>query len=153
MSRKPFSLWRVISVIAAGIIVAGIVAWQQGLLRPFGAYRSVNSLMVLMPYKYAGTWVFDDPAVGLRQEPFVAGIPEMLDDMVKDIPEADKGFRLLFSAQPFPGYSHKLSWRRGDETGNWYYSEEFKKEGWLCPGLFKYYRAAPKEIFVKAEKK
>ena len=31
-------------------------------------------------------------------EPFVAGIPQMLDRLTKDLPDADKGFRLLFSA-------------------------------------------------------
>ena len=72
--------------------------------------------------------------------------------MIKDIPEPEKGFRLLFSAQPFPGHALKLTWRRGDKTGNWYYCEQLGKEGWLCPGLFKYYREAPKELYVKAEK-
>jgi hypothetical protein len=73
--------------------------------------------------------------------------------MVKDIPNAEQGFRLLFSTQPFPGHTHKLTWRRGGKTGNWYYSDRYQKEGWLCPGLFKYYREAPKEIYVKAEEK
>jgi hypothetical protein len=135
----------------AAVAIAVVANIATIFLRPI--HRSSNSLMVLMPYKHAGTWVFDDPAVGLRQEPFVAGIPEMMDEMVKDIPDAEKGFRLLFSTQPFPGYSHKLSWRRGDNIGNWYYSEDYKKEGWLCPGLFKYYPTAPKEIYVKAERK
>jgi hypothetical protein len=151
--NKRFNIWRVLAVTAAAIVVAGGVAWYKGVFHPFGVSRPANSIMVLMPYRHAGTWVFDDPAVGLRQEPFVAGIPEMIDGMVKDIPDADKGFRLLFSAQPFPGHTHKLIWRRGDMTGNWYYSEQYQKEGWLCPGLFKYYRDAPKEIYVKAERK
>lgn len=112
-----------------------------------------NSLMVIAPYRHAGTWVFDDPAAGLRQEPFVAGIPEMIDDLVREIPDAESGFRLLFSSQPLPGYTHKLVWRRGDATENWYFSEELRNEGWLCPALFKYFRQAPKEIYVKAEPK
>ncbi len=148
---RRFGLRRGLAVIVAVVLFGEITNWYLGYLRP--VHRPANSLMVLMPYKHAGTWVFDDPAVGLRQEPFVAGIPEMMDEMVKDIPDADKGFRLLFSAQAFPGYSHKLSWRRGDRTGNFYYSEDYKKEGWLCPGLFKYYPTAPKEIYVKAERK
>ena len=151
--KKQFSILRILVVTAVVIVMAGGVAWYKGYFQPFGFYRPSNSLMVLMPYRHAGTWVFDDPAVGLRQEPFVAGIPEMMDAMVKDIHDPERGFRLLFSTQPFPGYSHKLAWRRGDKSGNWYYSEEFRKEGWLCPGLFKYYKDAPKEIYVKAEKK
>jgi len=109
--------------------------------------------MVIMPYRYAGTWVFDDPAAGLKREPFVAGIPEMIDELVKNIPDADEGFRLLFSARPFPGWTHKLVWRRSDGTGNWYYCEQLGKEGWRCPSLFKYYEEPPKEIYVKAERK
>jgi hypothetical protein len=151
--KRPFSIWRVLVAAAVCIVLAGGLAWQQGFFQPFGLYRPSNSLMVIAPYRHAGTWVFDDAAAGLRKEPFVAGIPEMIDEMVNDIPNADNGFRLLFSTQPFPGHTHKLVWRRGDNTGNWYYSEQYDKEGWLCPGLFKYYREAPKEIYVKAEAK
>ena len=32
----------------------------------------------------------------------------MIDFLVKDIPNARSGFRLLFSAAPFPGYHRKL---------------------------------------------
>ena len=52
-----------------------------------------NILMVIVPYWYQGTWVFDDESVGLNKEPFVAGVPEMIDDLVKDIPNARGGFR------------------------------------------------------------
>jgi hypothetical protein len=91
------------------------------------------------------------PRPGLVREPFVAGIPEMIDVLVKDIPGADDGFRLLFSAQPFPGYQKKLTWRRGDTSGNYYRMEDPAIEGWLCPAMFRYYRTAPKELYVKAE--
>ena len=37
-----------------------------------------NSIMVIMPYWHAGTWVFDDEQAGLLKEPFVAGADEML---------------------------------------------------------------------------
>ena len=151
--KKSFSLRRVLVATVVVVLIVGGILWHEGYFQPLGVCRPANSIMVLMPYRYAGTWVFDDPAVGLRKEPFVAGIPEMIDAMVKDIPGADQGFRLLFSTQPFPGCADKLIWRRGDRTGNWYYSERQKKEGWLCPGLFKYYKEAPKELYVKAEKK
>ncbi len=77
----------------------------------------------------------------------------MIDVFVADIPNAENGFRLLFSATPFPGYTAKLEWRREEYGGNWYFSPEFKMEGWLCPALFKYFDKAPKEIYVKAEPK
>lgn len=110
-----------------------------------------NSIMVLQPYRYAGTWVFDDAAVGLDKEPFVCGVPEIINDMVRAIPHAQQGFRLLFSAQPFPGHTHKLDWRRAESGGNWYYSAQLQAEGWLCPALFKYFNHAPPELYAKAE--
>ena len=33
----------------------------------------MNAINVIAPYKLHGVWVFDDPRVGLVQEPFVAG--------------------------------------------------------------------------------
>jgi len=153
MMKKTIKPWRIAVAMVAVVVVAACFAYYKGALQPFGLYRPSNALMVIAPYKYAGTWVFDDSAVGLNREPFVSGIPEMMDDMVSNIPDAEKGFRLLFSTQPFPGHTHKLTWRRGDKSGNWYYCEQYDKEGWLCPGLFRYYQEAPKEIYAKAEKK
>jgi hypothetical protein len=47
----------------------------------------------------------------------------------------------------------KLDWRREESGGNWYYSDRFKMEGWLCPALLKYFPTAPREIYVKIEPK
>ncbi len=113
----------------------------------------MNSLFVIAPYKYEGMWVFDDPAVGLSKEPFIAGIDAMIDKVVADIPKADKGFRAIFGAGPFPGADFKLQWRREESGGNWYYSDEFKMEGWLCPALLKYFPRDPREIHVKVDPK
>lgn len=77
----------------------------------------------------------------------------MIDVLVKDLPRADEGFRLLFSAHPFPGYQKKLTWLRGDMGGNYYALEDPPMEGWICPALFKYYAKAPENLFVKAEPK
>lgn len=118
--------------------------------RPVG---DVNALMVIAPYKYHGAWVFDDPATGLSREPFIAGIDTMIDKAVATIPNADQGFRAIFGARQFPGSDFKLEWRREESGGNWYYSDEFKMEGWLCPALLKYFPSAPNEIYVKIEPK
>jgi len=114
---------------------------------------AMNALLVIVPYKYQGTWVFDDPAVGLSREPFIAGIDTMIDKAVADIPNGEKGFRAIFSAAPFPGANLKLDWRRAESGGNWYYSDRFKMEGWLCPAFLKYFPTAPREIYVKIEPK
>jgi hypothetical protein len=112
-----------------------------------------NSIFVIGPYRYHGSWVFDDPAVGLLREPFVNGADVMIDQLTRTIPGAEQGFRLLFSAKPFPGYMVELEWIRTEYDGNWYYSPQFKIEGWLCPALFKYFPEAPKKIYVKGEPK
>jgi uncharacterized protein DUF6717 len=111
----------------------------------------MNVLSTITPYKHDGLWVFDDPAVGLSKEPFIAGIDTMIDKMVAEIPNAGRGFRAIFSAKPFPGHAFKLEWRRAESGGNWYYSDQFKMEGWLCPALFRYFPSAPREIYVKVE--
>ena len=121
-------------------------------LSTFGQQRpTANSILVIQPYRHAGTWVFDDKEAGLRKEPFIAGVPEILDKMVADIPKAKEGFRLLFSAAEFPGATHKFLLRRPQNGGNWYYSPDYKMEGWLCPSLFKYFRTAPRILHAKAE--
>ena len=111
----------------------------------------MNALMVIVPCKHQGMWVFDDPAVGLNKEPFIAGIDVIIDKMTATIPNAQKGFRAVFSGAPFPGYTEKLEWRREESGGNWYYSGRYKNEGWLCPALLRYFSNAPKEIYVKPE--
>ena len=110
-----------------------------------------NVLMVIQPYWYQGTWVFDDEAADLDKEPFVQGVPEMIDDLVKDIPNARSGFVLLFSSQPFAGHQAELTWVREEYGGNWYRAKDQPAEGWLCPALFRYFDRAPESLYVKAE--
>ncbi|MBL1277614.1 MAG: hypothetical protein COB30_016150 [Ectothiorhodospiraceae bacterium] len=111
-----------------------------------------NALMVIFPYLHKDTWVFDDADVGLVKEPFVFGVPEMIDDLVSDIPNAKEGFRLIFSQKPFPNYQRKLT-RLHEECEGYWYTITGAGEGWLCPALFKYFDDAPEEIYVKAESK
>jgi hypothetical protein len=109
--------------------------------------------MVIAPYGFNGMWVFDDATVGLSREPFVAGIDKMIDRLVASIPNAREGFRLVFSARPFPGYAIKLEWRREEAGGNWYFCPQYGTEGWLCPALFNYFEKAPAELYGRAEPK
>jgi hypothetical protein len=70
----------------------------------------MNAINVISPYKHHGQWVFDDPRVGLAQEPFVAGADTWIDRVVADIPNAERGFTLIFSGAPFPGHQYRLDW-------------------------------------------
>ena len=111
----------------------------------------MNQITVIRPYRLHGTWVFDDERVGLVQEPFVSGVPEIIDFVVREIPEAENGFRLLFSAQPFPGYQLRLEHVREEHGGNWYRWPDQDMEGWLCPALFRYFEQAPSELYCRGE--
>jgi len=118
-----------------------------------GSLGVMNAINVIAPYKYLGMWVFDDPRVGLVQEPFVSGADTMIDRVISDIPDAESGFLMLFSSAPFPGHQFRLEWRRGDGDGNWYYSPQLDLEGWLCPALFRYFSEAPSELYVQVKSK
>lgn len=110
-----------------------------------------NHIHVIAPYRQASAWVFDDPAVGLKAEPFVSGIPQMIDALVQDVPQADRGFRLLFSAAPFPGYQVELVPLRSEHGGTWYRWTATNMEGWLCPALANYFPEPPATLYARAE--
>ncbi len=114
-----------------------------------------NAISVIYPYRHEGMWVFDDASVGLNKEPFVVGADTMIDAALamKDLENPEAGFRLIFSAGEFPGYDVKFDWIREGDGGNWYKSEDFQTEGWLCPALLKYFDEAPKHIFARFEEK
>jgi hypothetical protein len=89
-------------------------------------------------------WVFDDPDVDLKHEPFVRGMPEIIDRLLDD-PNVER-FNLIFSDASFPG-AVRADWVREDSGGNWYRVEG--REGWLCPALFHYFDEAPRELYAQ----
>jgi hypothetical protein len=112
---------------------------------------TANAIHVIKPYRWSGMWVFDDPAVGLVREPFVSGIPEMIDAAVRHLPHAERGFLALFSASPFPGAELILDRVREEMGGTWYRWRRTGQEGWLCPALFRYFPEAPATLFVQVK--
>jgi len=128
-----------------------------------------TSIMTITPYENHGIWAFDDEARGLVGESFVAGASELINDIVKDIPNAHEyGFLLTFSATPFPGFDRVLVWvdepmkvitgHDGVEfklppnaVGNTYQDTLTGMKGWLCPALYAFFGEAPKQIFIKAD--
>lgn len=113
----------------------------------------MNSIRVIHPYKYEGVWVFDDEKVGLIQEPFVSGADDIIEKLVTNIPNAEDGFSLIFSDTPFPGHQAEFEWNREEAGGNWYTFKQLGMEGWLCPAMFKYFDAAPKNIYAQFKQK
>jgi len=112
-----------------------------------------NAIGVLYPYRYYDGWVFDDESRGLDKEAFVGGADTIIDSVIaaKELQGTETGFKLTFSATPFPDYDVCLTWVRGDEFGNWYRLNNPPVEGWLCPALFKYFDAAPARIYARFE--
>ncbi len=148
---QKFNIKRVLIALGLVLVVGGAAIWYSGVM-PLGPVRPPqNAILVIAPYRYNGTWVFDDSRFGLVREPFVAGVPEMIDALVADVPDAAKGFRLTLSSRAFPGFQKKLTWVRGDMDGNYYRIDDPPMEGWICPAMFKYYDKPPAELYVKAE--
>ena len=119
-----------------------------------------NSIMKIHPYKHEGYWVFDDKDTGLVKEPFVCGMPEIIDLHVDYMNNANDGFTIIFSDSPFPGHNLTLKRLREEHDGNWYkmefevlLNESDEWEGWLCPALLKYFDEAPDRIYAKFEEK
>lgn len=75
----------------------------------------------------------------------------MIDLLVTGIDNAEEGFSLYFSEQPFPGWQLKVDRALPEAGGNWYILDGADKQGWLCPALLRYFTEAPATIYAKAE--
>jgi hypothetical protein len=122
-----------------------------------------NVLMVIEPYGYQDTWVFDDASKGLEKEPldgirgeleaaerWLAGTSGMIDYLVKDIPNARQGFTLLCSSQPLAEYQVELKLEGKDGGGYSYKAKDSSAGWWLSPTLLSYTEAPPESLYVKA---
>lgn len=110
-----------------------------------------NAVFSIRPYRWQNMWVFDDERVGLVKEPFVMGIPEIIDKAVEHLPNASAGFTVLFNNTGLPGADVILKKLNIDSGGTWYEQEDTGMKGWLCPALFKYYPEAPERLFIKIQ--
>ena len=108
-----------------------------------------NAVYSIRPYRYQNQWVFDDERVGLVKEPFVMGIPEIIDRAVEHIPNAENGFTVLFNDTGLPSADIILTKQLEEAGGNWYTCTKTGMSGWLCPALYKYYPQAPEKLFIK----
>ena len=114
----------------------------------------MNSIRIIHPYVDHGSLVFDDDSVGLVKEPFVGGADTVLAVLAEAVCGRSwgKGFTILFSDSPFVGYQAKMDWVRPEYDGNVYFCEELQQEGWLCPALLKYFKSAPKHLYIQIKK-
>ena len=111
----------------------------------------MNALYAIRPYIFSGRWVFDDPAHGLQAEPFVAGVDLMIDLLTADIPNAESGFLLTFSADPFPGAVGCLKRSGPGEFGGTWYRTNLRGQrmhGWLCAALLRFFDQPPDRLYA-----
>lgn len=96
--------------------------------------QNMNAVSAILQVE--GVWVFDDASAGLVQEPFISGADNILDVLTEHIPEAATGFKIIFSARPFPGYTARFVWTRAEHGANWYrWPERKRKDGCVRPSL------------------
>jgi len=113
----------------------------------------MNAIRIIHPRWEDGSLVFDDPSVGLVREPFVAGADVAIGLLAQQVEGCSKEFSLLFSDRPFPGHQASLRWERAEYGGDWYYCDELRLSGWLCPALLKYFDSAPIRIYLQIKRK
>lgn len=120
-----------------------------------------NAIQVLQVYRHAGCWVFDDDNFGLKAEPFVLGMSEIIDEVAfQHCKHGQAAYRVIFAADPFPGHQGFLEKYDFENGGGWYRLqndlERVKNpseclKGWLCPATLHYFPAHPNKIYVKVE--
>lgn len=111
-----------------------------------------NSIYIIEPYRKYGGWVFDDERRGLVEEPFVFGMPAIIDKVVGDV-ECQR-CRFIFSDKEMPEYDLVLKKMKDkpEIIGAWYESPQLKMSGWLCPALGLYFKVPPESIYIKVGK-
>jgi hypothetical protein len=106
----------------------------------------MNQINVINPYRTQYGWAFDDENVGLIGEPFVAGIPEIIDSIVGSA----NNFTAYFSHEFFPDSTFILNKIEDNvEAGSYYRLNNTEMVGWLCPATLKYFEDYPTQIFVQ----
>jgi hypothetical protein len=108
-----------------------------------------NAIFSIRPYRWQNQWVFDDERVQLVKEPFVMGIPEIIDNAVSHLPKAQEGFTVYFNNTGIPEADLTLNRLYEEAGGNWYECTKTGRKGWLCPALYKYYPQAPETLYIK----
>jgi hypothetical protein len=118
------------------------------------AVKQENAMNIIFPYKLQGVWVFDDAARGLVAEPFVLGMPEMIDKIFASRGENPDKAQFIFSRHEFPQNDGFLSKENEDVIGSWYSvgrceSGAVKGNGWLCPATLLFFTDYPERIYFK----
>lgn len=116
---------------------------------------SSNAMMIIFAKRKHGTWIFTDTDRGLVNEPFVAGIPEMIDKVIELKGWIRDMARFTFSGNEFPGYDVSIIKVRDEHGGAWYKIDISNvgqidlPNGWLCPATLKFFNYMPDVIYIQ----
>jgi hypothetical protein len=103
-------------------------------------------------------WCFDIPIVGIEDEPFVSGMPEIIEHHLIRAEKLDvartHGVSVLFSgaaskpaAFELGNYFHLVKVKE-ENNGCWYRDPSTGFEGWLCPNLYQFFAAPPNTLHI-----
>jgi hypothetical protein len=108
--------------------------------------ENMNAIQALHIRKQGKLWVFDDQEKKIKNEPFVSGIPDMINVFTGEALEAD----LIFSKQEFPE-SSQVELVKLEHGGAWYSGSLLGQDyrGWICPVLYKYFEPVPEKLYFK----
>jgi len=108
----------------------------------------MNAIFKIQIYRDLTGWVFDDESRDLVKEPFVFGMPTIINHYVKD-----NKANIIFSVHPLPEFDCLLEHEKDEVGGAWYNDKKINKRGWLCSATKLYLGMnMPKKIYIKFEK-
>lgn len=107
--------------------------------------KTKNQINVIYPYRTKGGWSFDDEEVELQGEPFVEGVPELIDSVVGKV----NNFTAFISKDLIPDFTLVLHKVLNVKEEGWYKVDTQENPVWLCPATLKYFENYPEKIYVK----
>ena len=110
-----------------------------------------NAMMSLNLYKTGETWMFDDDTYGIKAEPFVLGMSEIISAYLT---KGKDRCTAIFSLNIFP-LCDTLDLKEEEANGGWYVVSESNfptmigMKGWLCPVTRIYLDTIPQNVYFK----
>lgn len=148
VGEVPESLVReAMSVIALGMKVSQAIAKGK---RPPQSWMTLHELEV---YPTGCGWAFDDPRREIVREPFVEGMPQIIDLLIEESSFPRALFTLGICDQLYSGAQISLTYDRSEAGGAWYTCPQYDLSGWFSHRLYDYYDAPPQTLYLATKVK
>ena len=114
-----------------------------------------NSILGLTIYQAFNTFCFTDVERELYDEPFVAGMDKIIEDVLtrKRLLKENGMYHILISEKEFPGCDGVLNREEYEHDGAWYSIKTLRdyetEKGWLCPATLKFFSSFPEKIYFQ----